>query len=629
MFMSSACRGDVDVVVNLKGADTVTENAVASFPKYVSVSQMDNSDLFVAMCTPGTFSSDHEGVCHDCTVCKANQYDKAPCIPVSDRACANCTVCAEHEYEICQCSLKTTQCVTGDRVCLKMTPTVVTLTIDLTTGGILSTRQETLIRTGMATGFADWLGLQFDVNPMTIELTDFVRVDQVNYKATFTFYEVYGQPTVNRIKTSTNAFLQVGVAYTFGIGNRRRALLQVNSLFMSNLLVAKSVFACNVSRTCSDPTYEFRLDTNESECTGMCFPPLCKPGYTGSMKNCNPCAPGTYKNESGYDACTECPAGYLSPPGSNSSDSCVAPMQTSSAGPSSTISAGNLASTTAAASAPSQHQTTSSPPTSQTTSSLASSSTSSSASSSQTQTSSSGPPTTSSATSPPQPSQPPAPPSTPPPTQPAPQSTPSSGPPSLPSTPPPPSSAAPSLPPQTTQGAPSPPPSSSPPSLGGGAGSSGSTGSSNSGSSASSSSSSNNNNNPAATSESNPVVDTSNVNNANNAITINVPSQGSQPIFNRNVVTVVLPPGYESERDRTGHGHYAHYPPSDVGDYQDQLGVFLFVVVIFVLIFAGMSCMAFPMFDTRDPRNQDDSRTVIRYRLVRVHRDRNEADEEA
>jgi hypothetical protein len=129
------------------------------------------------------------------------------------------------------------------------------------------------------------------------------------------------------------------------------------------------------------------------------------------------------------------------------------------------------------------------------------------------------------------------------------------------------------------------------------------------------------------------VVDTSNVNNANNAITINVPSQGSQPIFNRNVVTVVMPPGYESERDRTGYGHYAHYPPSDVGDYQDpfwgSLGVFLFVVVIFVLIFAGMSCMAFPMFDTRDPRNQDDPRAVIRYRLVRVHRDRNEADEEA
>ena len=92
--MASLCSAQVvDVVVNLATADGVDADQVLALRKVVDVSSMDNSDLFVAMCLPGTFSPDTEGICHDCVKCQANQYEKLECIPTRDRTCANCTVC--------------------------------------------------------------------------------------------------------------------------------------------------------------------------------------------------------------------------------------------------------------------------------------------------------------------------------------------------------------------------------------------------------------------------------------------------------------------------------------------------------------------------------------------------------
>ena len=322
--MFSLCSADVDVVVNLAGADGISADAVLAIQKVVGVSSMDNSDLFVAMCLPGTFSPDNEGICHDCQGCQANQYEKIECIPTRDRTCANCTLCGSHEIELCQCSIKTSQCITGDRVCIKVPPTVVTLVVDFSSNGILTTKQQIFVRSGLAVGYTDWLAAQFDVNPDSVELTDFIRTGDITYKAYFRFNEVYGEAKIAMIQGQNHDFFQGGIYYTFGGGARRRRLLQNGAGIGTGLLIADNVsISCNVSTNCSsDPFTEFQF-TGNSSCTGACVPYPCPPGYSGSPKKCVPCEPGTYKNQSAYADCLPCVAGYTSPIGANSSEACT------------------------------------------------------------------------------------------------------------------------------------------------------------------------------------------------------------------------------------------------------------------------------------------------------------------
>jgi len=315
---------------------------------------MDNSDLFVAMCLPGTFSPNNEGICHDCVRCLANQYEKVACIPTRDRTCANCTVCGTHDIELCQCAVKTSQCVTGDRVCLKVPPSVVNLVVDFTSNGVLSSKQQIFIRSGLAVGFTDWLAFQFGVDPETVELTDFVRTGQVTYQAYFRFNEVYGEATVTRIQSQPPEFFQGGIYYTFGGGGGlRRRLLEargsrrlledevkhgpavrgrhlLQSWVGTGYLTANGAsVSCDVNQTCTEPYTEFQF-ANGSLCTGFCGPVPCPPGYSGGPKDCQLCEPGTFKNESGYGDCLGCPADHTSPTGANSSEDCY-PILTSTA----------------------------------------------------------------------------------------------------------------------------------------------------------------------------------------------------------------------------------------------------------------------------------------------------------
>ena len=381
-YMCSPCSADVDVVVNLAGADRVVPKPVEALPGFLDLSSMDNSDLFVAMCLPGTFSPDHEGVCHDCVKCQANQYEKLACIPTRDRTCANCTVCGTHDIELCQCAVKTSQCVTGDRVCLKVPPSVVNLVVDFTSNGVLTTKQQLFVRSGLAVGFTDWLAMQFSVDPETVELTDFVKTGSITYKAYFRFNEVYGEATVASIRSQPSEFYQGGIYYTFGGGGGRRRLLEAGSASRkllqqaseagsasrkllqqaseagsasrrllqqagvgSGLLTANgSSTSCLVDQNCTEPFTEFQF-TNGSDCSGVCSPVPCPPGYSGGPKDCQLCSPGTFKNASGYGDCEECPADRTSPTGANSSEDCV-PIQTTTQEPQSS-SAGPPETTTA------------------------------------------------------------------------------------------------------------------------------------------------------------------------------------------------------------------------------------------------------------------------------------------
>ena len=334
LFLPGSCDATLlDVVVNLRNADAVDPLLLP--PSALASSVMDNSDLFVAVCSPGTFSPDDSGVCHECQGCHTEQFETLPCIPYRDRGCANCTVCDEHEVEVCQCAVKTSQCFTGDRVCLKLKPTTVMLTVELKSANVLNSRQEQLVSAGLATGFVDWLVEEF-ATP-SVDFVAMVRTVPRVYAATFTFHDVYNQTTIMRLKMPDPLLYQRGLVYTFGgtLTRRRRNLLA----YASDLVSATGSHSdCLTNTTCDGPYLAFQF-FNESGCGGMCVGVPCPPGLFGGFGNCADCSPGSYADAVGMTACTPCPGGLSSPTAANASDLCfvqtttTTPVPTTSATP--------------------------------------------------------------------------------------------------------------------------------------------------------------------------------------------------------------------------------------------------------------------------------------------------------
>ena len=372
-FLPGSCDATLlDVVVNLRNADAVDPALLP--PSALASSVMDNSDLFVAVCSPGTFSPDDGGVCHECQGCHVEQFETLPCLPYRDRGCANCTVCDEHEVEVCQCSVKTSQCFTGDRVCLKLKPTTVTLTVELFSASLLNSRQEQLVAAGLATGFVDWLVEEF-ATP-SVDFVAMVGTGPRAYAATFTFHDIYNQTTIMRLKAPNPLLYQRGLVYTFGgtVSRRRRSLLAYTSGLVS---ATGSHSDCLTNTTCDGPYLAFQF-FNESGCGGTCVGVPCPPGLFGGFGNCAGCTPGSYADAVGMTVCTPCPDGYSSPPAANASDLCFVPPTTpgpttSTTGATTTIyltTSGATAATTAPVPTSSTTATTAPVPTSSTTTSV-------------------------------------------------------------------------------------------------------------------------------------------------------------------------------------------------------------------------------------------------------------------
>jgi hypothetical protein len=596
--MASLCSADVDVVVNLEGADIVIPDAVQKVQGFLDIFTMDNSDLFVAMCLPGTFSPNNEGICHDCIKCLANQYETLECIPTRDRTCANCTFCGTHDIELCQCAVKTDQCVTGDRVCVKVPPTVVNLIVDFTSNGVLTTKQQIFIRSGLAVGYTDWLASQFDVPSESVELTDFVKTGATTYKAYFRFAEVYGEAKIIRIQTQSEEFFQGGIFYTFGGGSRRR-LLEFRSgtasrrLLQSgvgtNYLTANGVStSCEVDTNCTEPFTEFKF-ANGSTCTGSCMPVPCPPGYSGGPKNCQLCPPGTFKNDSGYHPCNPCPAGFTSPIGSNSSEAC------------------SLVPTTASEEATQVSMTTASPLQSSSAMTTTSTSTSSAASSSLT------PPASQLATASPTPSSSPG--------QPASLAASSSTPAATsPASSPPPAAAYTSTgqtqPSQTTPSAPTGQTSSA----------TGGTGSSSSGGGGSSINTNTNNNNINVNVNMPPAPPPAPAPPVYVTITNQLPPAPS-PVFN-NYINIVQPPQQTMPDKDDGYYYHRHWYYYRDDDMLSDWGLIMLVFFFFVFVLTASLCIYYPGCGTCGNCWYDDDRGsyrrhVVRYEIPR-QRGRNE-----
>jgi hypothetical protein len=113
-------------------------------------------------------------------------------------------------------------------------------------------------------------------------------------------------------------------------------------------------------------------------------------------------------------------------------------------------------------------------------------------------------------------------------------------------------------------------------------------------------------------------------NTANNVITVNVPKGDPQPIFNRNVVTVVLPPASGMPRE-----YYQHDGKDDDDDYHGYHGYHgympessLMNLLVFMIFFFSTCCFAaWLSVQCQEPipaHQEPENRHVIRYRLVRT-----------
>jgi hypothetical protein len=354
----------IDVILNLQGADAVDAALLPYSPLDPLI--MDNSDISVVACSVGTFSADDGGVCAPCQTCQSEKYEIHACLPWQDRACDNCTVCTARESEACPCAVLSATCFTGDRVCLKLAPTAVTLVVDFSTGGPLSPEVEQYVRDALATGYVDWLKQEFGEPGVTFNSLTATSPGQ--YGASFTFADVYDQATVSRIRNSPASLFQQGLAYVFG--GRRRALLAHGAgtpppprvrLLLSNtppgpapgraLLSSRRLLAnfsfvatgtqssCQTNTTCDGPylVFQFFNSTNgTASCGGLCVGAPCPAGLYGGNGQCDPCAAGGYTATAGNTACTPCPAGQTSPRGANASTLCYTPTTTSTPAPTTT-----------------------------------------------------------------------------------------------------------------------------------------------------------------------------------------------------------------------------------------------------------------------------------------------------
>ena len=362
LFLPAArCAGSLlDVVVNLRGADALDPLLLP--PAALAASTMDNSDLFVAVCAPGTFSPDDGGVCHECQGCHTEQFETLPCLPYRDRACANCTACEQHEVEVCQCAVKTSQCFTGDRVCLKLKPTTVTLTVELRSAATLTARQEQLVTAGLATGFVDWLAEEFGT-PF-VDFQSMVRTAPGQYAAAFVFTELYNQTTVQRLKAPDPALYQRGLVYTFGGAvQRRRRLLAYTAGLVS---ATGSHSDCTTNTTCDGPYLAFQFDS-DTGCGGTCVGVPCPPGLFGGFGHCADCAPGSYADAPGLSACAPCPDGLTSPPAANASGLCFEVTTTTAEVTTTTTTAAATTTTTTTTAPPAATTTTTARPVATTT----------------------------------------------------------------------------------------------------------------------------------------------------------------------------------------------------------------------------------------------------------------------
>jgi len=320
----AGCRGAdasvvkyLEVVVNLQGASILDPLLLPSVYAN-SLSQMDNSDVSVKLCPDETFSPDHGGVCGPCDTCHTEQYIAAQCLPWQNRVCSNCTVCGLHEVELCSCDLIDARCFTGDRICVKLVPAALNLTVYMrSVNKELTSIQKSFITSGLQIWYVDWLKSTFDIE--SASFASFEYRGNYTYAAIFHVFGVYDSATLTHLQAGIPSQFQEGFTYSFGL--HRRVFSPLTDVYVNGAGTECAL----PENTCSNMTV-FTL--SDDSCRAVCMPDPCPAGYYGMYGKCFPCLEGTYKSNVTDGNCTLCPENMTSPVGSSSLWQCFVPTTT-------------------------------------------------------------------------------------------------------------------------------------------------------------------------------------------------------------------------------------------------------------------------------------------------------------
>jgi len=300
----------------MRGSDYINVSLVPLF----GVNQYDLGDVFLSPCRSETYSSDHSGICKDCTSCISDEYEQLQCMADQNRMCSNCTACNTHEHQICECNLRTQSCYLGNRVCSPLTPADINITFELTMGSSLSPTQLLFVENGLSTGFALYLS---DYLPHDVNLIDFKGMTKIRgllYSAMFIIHKVYEKDIINKAEIIDRNVVQQGLAYTFGMaftGSGRRILAPSSPI--TNISAGEVTTSCVITSDC--PEF-FHLSNSSNSCDNLCLYDPCPVGFTGDFGSCVPCLNGTFKATVGNASCVTCPEGYTSYMGAGSIQQC-------------------------------------------------------------------------------------------------------------------------------------------------------------------------------------------------------------------------------------------------------------------------------------------------------------------
>ena len=306
----------IQVGVIMTGSDFINVSMVPSF----DVNQHDLGDVFVTPCRSETYSSDHSGICKDCTSCISDEYERLQCMADQDRVCSNCTACNNHEYQICECNLKTQSCYLGNRICAPLSAADINITFELTMGSSLSNIQFHFVENGLSTGFALFLSDYLSHDVSLIEFKGMTNVKGLLFSAMFIIHNVYDKNTITKAENMDRLVIQQALSYTFGVaftGSRRRML--VLSSPITNISAGVVTTSCVITSAC--PVF-FHLSNSTNSCDNLCVYDPCPMGFTGDFGACSQCPNATFKGTVGNESCTMCPTGYTSAMGSVSSHQC-------------------------------------------------------------------------------------------------------------------------------------------------------------------------------------------------------------------------------------------------------------------------------------------------------------------
>ncbi len=323
LFWLAGCRGAdaatsthyLEVVVNLQGASVLDPSRLPSVYAN-SLSQMDNSDVDVKICPLETFSADHGGVCGPCSVCQVEQYISEQCLPWQNRVCSNCTVCGWHEVELCNCDAVDSKCFTGDRICVKLVPAALNLTVYMRSVKMLTNIQQNFIISGLEIWYVDWLMSTFDIESATFR--NFGYRGNYTYAAVFEIFGVYDSGTLSQIQAGIPSQFQQGFLYSFGLHRRRLLFAPLTDVYVNGAGTECSI----PTDTCSNIT-TFML--SDDSCRALCMPAPCPVGFYGVYGKCFPCLEGTYKGNVTDGNCTVCPGNMTSAAGATAVSECFVP----------------------------------------------------------------------------------------------------------------------------------------------------------------------------------------------------------------------------------------------------------------------------------------------------------------